>query len=69
VVTDVPTAGSILGVARTKAYELARRDAFPVPVLRVGSKFVVPVAPMLALLGLDEHGHADESWPESNPAA
>ncbi len=46
------TAGSILGVARTKPHELARRGEFPVPVLRLGRSYVVPVAPILALLGL-----------------
>jgi len=36
VATDVETAGSVLGIGRTTAYALARADAFPVPVLRVG---------------------------------
>lgn len=50
--TDLVTAGEILGIGRTVAHQLARRDAFPVPVLRVGHKYVVPVAPLLELLGV-----------------
>jgi hypothetical protein len=50
--TDVPTAGSILGMERTKAYGLASRDQFPVPVLRHGRRILVPVAGLLALLGI-----------------
>jgi predicted DNA-binding transcriptional regulator AlpA len=51
-ITDVPTAGQILGLSRNHAYQLARDDQFPVPVLRVGSRFHVPVAHLLAALGL-----------------
>ncbi|MGI8613720.1 MAG: hypothetical protein ACR2KL_07260 [Nocardioidaceae bacterium] len=51
--TDLVTAASVLGIGRTTAHELARRDAFPVPVLRLGRRYVVPVAPVLRLLGLD----------------
>lgn len=54
VTTDVPTLADILGIGRTKAYELARADLLPVPVFRFGSRFVVPVAPVLRLLGFDE---------------
>ncbi len=50
--TDLVTAASVLGIGRTVAHELARRGTFPVPVLRLGARYVVPVAPLLALLGL-----------------
>ncbi len=50
--TDLATAASVLGIGRTKAHELARADALGVPVLRLGTRYVVPVAPLLALLGL-----------------
>jgi len=52
--TDVATAASILGIGRSTAYELIRRDEFPVPVLRLGHRLRVPVAPLLALLSLPE---------------
>lgn len=53
--TDLPTAASVLGIGRTKAYDLARRGEFPVPVLRVGGTYVVPTAPLLRLFGVDDH--------------
>lgn len=71
--TDVETAGSILGLSRTQSYEAVRTDHFPVPVFRIGRRIVVPVAPILALLGIgtepagaerlavaDEAAHDDE---------
>ncbi len=58
--TDLVTAASVLGIGRTKAHELARVDALGVPVLRLGTRYVVPVAPLLALLRLppDTSGHS-----------
>jgi hypothetical protein len=34
--TDVDTAAAILGFGRTKAYELAKNNQFPVQTLRIG---------------------------------
>jgi hypothetical protein len=52
--TDVPTAGAILaGLNRDESYRAVKRGAFPVPVLKVGRRLVVPVQPILQLLGLD----------------
>lgn len=50
--TDVETAGSILGVGRTTAYMLAKSGRFPVRVLRVGHRYVVPVRGVLDALGV-----------------
>jgi len=51
--TDVPTAGEILaGLCRDEAYRSVKRGDFPVPVLKVGRRLVVPVAPILELLGI-----------------
>lgn len=41
------------GVSRTKGYELLKAGLFPFPVLKVGSRYKVPTAPLLAALGLD----------------
>jgi hypothetical protein len=49
-VTDIVTAGSILGLSRSVAYDLAARDEFPVPVIRVGSRYRIPVAALLTAL-------------------
>jgi hypothetical protein len=48
--TDVTTAGAILGIGRSKAYELAKSGQFPVAVLRIGRRYLVPTAAILALL-------------------
>jgi hypothetical protein len=49
--TDVETAGAILGIGRTKAYEMVREGSFPVPVLRMGRRVLVPTPSILTLLG------------------
>ncbi|OON27133.1 hypothetical protein BSA16_33545 [Micromonospora sp. Rc5] len=53
-VTDVVTAGAILGIGRTKAYELARLDQFPVRIIRVGRRYIVPVSGIIAALDLPD---------------
>ncbi|WP_037200532.1 hypothetical protein [Rhodococcus aetherivorans] len=52
--TDFRTACSVLGIGEVKGYEMARQGEFPVKVLRLGRKYVVPVAGLLAALGIDE---------------
>ena len=49
-VTDLPTAAAILGLSRTHAYHLAQHDQFPVPVIRAGHRYRIPVAALLAAL-------------------
>jgi hypothetical protein len=49
--TDVATAGAVLGIGRTKAYELAKSGEFPVPLLRVGRRYLVPTQGTLSFLG------------------
>jgi hypothetical protein len=51
-VVDVVTAGEVLGVGRTVAYELVRTNQFPTPVLRVGRQIKIPTAYLIDLLGL-----------------
>jgi hypothetical protein len=53
VVVDVPTAARALGLGRSTAYELARRDEFPCPVLRVGTSYRVPTAGLMRVLGVE----------------
>lgn len=60
VTTDIPTAGEILaGLCRTESYDLHRSGRFPAPVLKVGRRLVVPVQPILDLLGLSGDGATD----------
>lgn len=51
-VTDLSTAARIFGLSRSVAYDLAKRDRFPVPVLRFGTRYRVPVAAILDALHL-----------------
>lgn len=53
VTTDVVTAGSVLGFGRTTAYRLAREGLFPVPVRKVGGRYLVAVAHLLQVVGID----------------
>lgn len=60
-VTDVPTAGRVFGLGRAMAYELARTGQFPVPIIRVGARYKVPVAGILTVLGLRAGGDLTSS--------
>ncbi|MGC5054613.1 helix-turn-helix domain-containing protein [Micromonospora sp. DT48] len=50
--TDLATAASVLGMSRSTAYKLIRRNAFPVPHFRVGAHYRIPTASLLAALHL-----------------
>ncbi|WP_431884218.1 helix-turn-helix domain-containing protein [Micromonospora gifhornensis] len=54
--TDLATAAAVLGMSRSAAYKLIRRDAFPVPYFRVGAHYRIPTAPLLAALHLYHPG-------------
>ena len=58
VTTDLMTAARMLGIGRTTAYKLARAGTFPVPAVRVGRSYRIPVARVIELLGLDKEPHA-----------
>lgn len=49
--TDLETAAEIIGIGRTLAYELVKNRAFPVRLLRLGRRVVVPVPDLLRYLG------------------
>jgi hypothetical protein len=57
-VVDVVTAGEVLGIGRTVAYELVRTNRFPTPVLRIGRQIKIPTAYLIELLGLSTDGQA-----------
>ena len=48
--TDLPTAAEILGISRSHAYRLVRTGDFPVRIVRIGNRYIVPVAGLLDLL-------------------
>ncbi|WP_238580822.1 helix-turn-helix domain-containing protein [Streptomonospora alba] len=47
---DLMTAARMLGIGRTKAYELARQGEFPCHVIRIGEQYRVSTADLLRLL-------------------
>ena len=69
-VLDVPTAGRLLGLGRSAAYDLIVAGLWPTPVLRLGRRLRIPTAPLLALLGLDPVpvSHSGGMVPESPTA-
>jgi hypothetical protein len=54
VTTDIVTAGAVLGIGRTTAYRLAQSGQFPVPVLKIGDRYLVPVAHLLRAIGIED---------------
>jgi hypothetical protein len=50
--TDLATAGDVLNLSRSHAYELHARGEFPVPVLTIGKRYVVPTRALRDLLGI-----------------
>ncbi|MET8147831.1 helix-turn-helix domain-containing protein [Actinoplanes sp. NPDC049668] len=65
-VTDIATAARIFGLSRAAAYDLAKRDQFPVTVLRFGTRYRIPVAAILQALHLPVD---DEQPPDPLPPA
>ncbi|PSK67572.1 hypothetical protein B0E53_00382 [Micromonospora sp. MH33] len=58
--TDLTTAADILGISRSAAYKLARRNAFPVPLIRAGTHYRVPIPPILTALHLTHNAPTEE---------
>lgn len=50
VTVDVLTAAKALGIGRTLAHDLIRRDQFPCRVLRIGTRYRVPTSGPRGLL-------------------
>ena len=54
VTTDLRTACKALGIGKSTGYELAKAGEFPTRLIKVGHRYVVPVAELKALLGLGD---------------
>ena len=52
VATNLRTAAAIFGVSPSAAYNMVERGVFPVPVIRAGGVYRVPVAAILTALRL-----------------
>ena len=67
---DLMTAARALGLGRTKAYELAKRDQFPCRVIRIGDTYRIPTAGLLELLGVAaEEPRPAPPFPPARPAS
>ena len=65
---DLMTAARVLGLGRTKAYELAKHDRFPCRVIRIGDLYRIPTAGLLELLGSPGRaGHRAQPAPPGPP--
>jgi hypothetical protein len=60
---DLMTAAAALGLGRTRAYELARRDEFPCRVIRIGGTYRIPTPGLLELLGVTAESPAASTRP------
>lgn len=52
--TTLDTSNSVLGLSRTYGYRLAKEGRYPVPLLALGRKYVVPVAGLLKALCIED---------------
>jgi excisionase family DNA binding protein len=52
-----------LGIGRSLVYDLARRGELPVPVLKLGRRFVVPRSAVERLLGVEDAASASSLPP------
>ena len=68
-VLDVPTAGRLLGLGRSAAYDLVYAGRWPTPVLRLGRRYRIPTAPLLALLGIGLDPSHPDAMLERSPTA
>lgn len=67
--TTVPIAGEIIaGLCKDESYRMVQRGTFPVPVVRCGRRMVVPVAPILELLGIGPAVNATSPAPPTGGA-
>ncbi|HBC7265773.1 TPA: helix-turn-helix domain-containing protein [Corynebacterium striatum] len=51
---SVRQAATLLGISFSSAYAAIRAGNFPTKIVQIGGRYVVPTAPLLELLGLDE---------------
>lgn len=68
-VIDIVTAGQILGIGRTKAYELAKHNQFPCLVLRIGTLYRVPTAELARFLGITADERDSEATAHLNSSS
>lgn len=58
---SVEDAADLIGIGRSKAYELVRSQQFPTPVRRIGRRYLVLRSPLLSYLG-DGTDRPETQW-------
>ena len=66
---DLMTAARALGLGRTRAYELAKRNEFPCKVIRIGETYRIPTPGLLELLGVHPEQRPAPPGQATSPAA
>lgn len=51
----VEAAAALMGIGRNSAYEAIRENRFPVRIIKVGSRYLIPRADLESLLGIPRH--------------
>lgn len=64
-----PTVGQALDIGRTATYQLAREDALPIPVVRVGRQLRARRSDLLNFLGIREENGDGASVAAETPLA
>jgi hypothetical protein len=57
---DLVTAGRAFRIGRTKSHELARAGEFPVPLLRLGNRYIARRSDIIAELGISDSANGAE---------
>lgn len=58
---NIEDVAKLLGINRSTAYELARRDELPVPVIRLGRRMVVSRQALEILFSAQHQSTSDEA--------
>jgi hypothetical protein len=64
-----PTLGAALDIGRTATYQLAREEALPIPVIRVGRQLRARRSDLLKFLGIREENGDGAGGPAPTPLA
>jgi hypothetical protein len=64
-----PTLGDAFGIGRTATYQLAREEALPIPVIRVGRQLRAKRSDLLNFLGIREENGDGARGPALTPLA
>lgn len=63
---SIPEAAKVLGISRGLAYDLARRDKLPVPVIKLGRRMVLSRKAVEALLEAGKQAGPEVSHERQN---